>query len=127
MSTFSEVWFSEVRPLAEACIPDHELIRILCRQGSNHPLNSSEIAYLKNTRGKYKDVEGMYFISDMIWRVEHSLASSREKMAKLCAMNVYSLLVAPDYCKKVFNGDEENQEWKSRKNLLCGLKKLLDI
>ena len=126
MSTFSEIWFSEVRPLAEACISDPELVRIMCHHYSGHPLNPSEREYLRSTKDRYQDVYGMYFISDMVWRVENSLSNSRENMARLCALNVYSLLEAPNYCKNVFNGDEENEEWKSRKNLLRGLIKLLN-
>jgi len=117
MTIFSKIWDTEVKKLAEACIAEPELVRLMF-QGEGYEPNEKEKEYLKSIEGKYKDTYGMYYISDMIWRVEHALAG-------LAIAQVYDVLNCPSYFQNVFNGNENDEEWKTRAALRDGLYKLM--
>ena len=51
--------------------------------------------YLESISEKYKDPYGMFYISEMIWRVEHALADNRTVMAKYAVAEVYEVLSRP--------------------------------
>ena len=59
----------------------------------------------------------MYSISKMIDTVEQALADHQEARAIIACNNVYVVLDSNEYFKHVFNGDENNEEWKKRKAL----------
>lgn len=125
MTTFSKLWDTEVKQLAEACVTESKLIRLMCKRDSYEP-SDEEKEYLKSMCEKYKDIYGMYYISDMIWRVEHALADGRQPMARLAITQVYSVLNEPSYFQNVFNGNEDDEEWKTRVALRDGLCKLMN-
>ena len=75
---------------------------------------------------KYKDIYGMYYISDMIWRVEHALADGRQSMARLAIAQIYAVLNRPSYFQDVFNSNEDDEEWKQRAALRDGLRKIMN-
>ena len=124
MTTFSKIWDTEVKKLAEACVTEPELVRLM-RMGEGYEPNEEEKEYLKSISGKYKDTYGMYYISDMIWRVEHALAEAREDMARLAIAHVYDVLNSTSYFQNVFKGNENDEEWQTRAVLRDGLYKLI--
>ena len=65
MSVFSEIWDTQVKQLAEACVTEKRLVELMSKDKSYNP-NEEEKEYMKKISGKYKDIAGMYYISDMI-------------------------------------------------------------
>lgn len=126
MSVFSEIWDTQVKQLAEACVTEKRLVELMSKDKSYNP-NEEEKEYMKKISGKYKDIAGMYYISDMIWRVEHALADDRSEHAKLAIAQVYDVLNRPSYFHDVFKENEDDEEWKTRAALRDGLKKLLYV
>ena len=126
MTTFSKIWDTEVKPLAKACVTEPELVRLMSQSKDYEP-TQEEKEYLESISGKYKDTCGMYYISDMIWRVEHALADDREAAANLAIAQVYAVLNRPSYFQDVFLGDENDEEWKTRVALRTGLYKLMNL
>ena len=124
MTAFSKIWDTEVKKLAEACVTEPKLVQLMCK-GENYEPNEEEKEYLKSIKGKYKDKYGMYYISDMIWQVEHALADGREAMVELAIAQVYGVLNRPSYFQDVFKGNEDDEEWKTRAALRDGLYKLM--
>ncbi len=124
MTTFSKIWDTEVKKLAEACVTEPKLVRLMS-MGEDYEPNEEEKEYLKSIDGKYKDIYGMSHISDMIRQVEHALADAREAMAELAIAQVYDVLNSPSYFHNVFNGNENDEEWKTRAALRDGLYKLM--
>jgi hypothetical protein len=124
MSAFSTIWDNEVKALAQACVTDPKLVRLMMQSEGYKP-TAEEEAYLNEVSGKYHDPYGMFYISDLIWRVEHALADGRECQANIALLNVYSALASSDYLPNVFKGDDTSEEWKSRVALRDGLKKLI--
>lgn len=74
---------------------------------------------------KYKDLYGMYYISNMISKVEHALADGRKSAVEFAVCMVYEVLNRPSYFQNVFDGDANNEEWKTRVALRDGLYKLM--
>lgn len=126
MSAFSKLWDNEVKALAEACVTEPKLVELMMK-GEGYEPTEEEKAYLDEVGGKYLDPYGMYYISDLIWRIEHALADDREWQAGIAIVNVYSTLSADSYFQNVFNGDATNEEWKTRKALRDGLEKLMRV
>lgn len=79
---------------------------------------------MEEVDGKYLDLYGMCYISDLICQIEYALADGREWKARIEIANVYSTLSADSYFQNVFNSDETNEEWKTRAALRDGLKNL---
>ena len=125
MTTFSNLWDSEVKQLAHACVTEPKLIGLMCKGDSYEPTDE-EKKYLKEMSEKYKDIYGMYYISDMIWRVEHALADGRQSMARLAIAQIYAVLNRPSYFQDVFNSNEDDEEWKQRAALRDGLRKIMN-
>lgn len=124
MSKFADIWDSEVKQLAVACVAEPKLVELMSR-GEDYEPNEEEKEYLSSIKGKYKDRYGMFYISDMIWQVEHSLADGRDYLAELAVSEVYDVLDRPSYFQNVFKGNEDDDEWKTRAALRDGLHKLL--
>lgn len=125
MTTFSKIWYTEVKPLAQACVTEPELVRLMSQSKGCEEPSKEEKEYIKRITEKYKDIYGMYYISDMIWKVEHALADGRKALADLAIARVYEVLNRPSYFQNVFFGDENDEEWKTRAALRDGLYKLM--
>lgn len=126
MTTFSNLWDTEVKQLAQDCVTEPKLIQLMCKGDSYKPTDE-EKEYLKEvSEKKYKDIYGMYFISNMIWQVEHALADGRQPLAGLAIAQIYEVLNRPSYFQNVFNENEDDEEWKKRAALRDGLCKLLN-
>lgn len=125
-SLFSITWDAEVKKLAQDCVKEPELVRIL-GMPEDYKLTDDEEKYLKSIEGKYKDPYGMYYISEMIWSVEHALEDNREYLAKLAVMKVYQAIISDNYLKDVFKSDKSSEEWKRIETLSNGLVKLISI
>lgn len=128
MSTteFAKVWNNEVKELAQACIEEPRIVDLM-KRGDYYQMNKEETEYMNDAKEKYKDVWGMYRISKMIDKVEQALADQQEARAIIACNNVYVVLDSNEYFKHVFNGDENNEEWKKRKALRDGLKKIFEM
>lgn len=126
MTTFSKIWDTEVKPLAKACVAEPELVRLMS-QGKGYEPSQEEKEYLESISGKYKDTYGMYYISNMIWKVEHALADGIKAVAELAIIQVYEVLNRPSYFQNVFLGNENDEEWKTRAALRDGLYKLIHL
>ena len=124
MTTFSKIWDTEVKKLAEACVTEPELVRLMSK-GEGYEPNEGEKRYLESIKGKYKDIYGMYYISDMIWQVEYALKYEREEAARFSIVRIYEVLNSPSYFQNVFKGNEDDEEWKNRAALRDGLYKLI--
>ena len=124
MTTFSKIWDNEVKQLAKACVTEPELVRLMSQSEGYEP-SREEKEYLESIFGKYKDAYGMYYISNMIWKVEHALADGRIAIAELVIAEVYEVLNRPSYFQNVFQGNENDEEWKTRAALKDGLYKLM--
>lgn len=125
MTTFSEIWDNEVSALAKACITEPKLVQLISKSEDYDELSKEEKEYLKSISGKIKDQYGMYYISNMIFRVEHALADDNMAMARLAIAEVYTVLNSPSYFKDVFQSNENDEEWKNRAALRDGLCKLM--
>ena len=124
MTAFSKIWDTEVKPLAEACVTEPEFIRLM-NQGEGYEPSKEEKEYLESISVKYKDLYGMYRISEMIGEIEHAFADGRSARAELAAIKAYEVLNSPSYFQRVFHSDENDEEWKGRAALRDGLYKLL--
>lgn len=124
MTTFSEIWYNDIKPLATACVVEPELVRLMSQSEDYEP-TKEEKEYLAMISEKYKDPYGMYSISNMIRIVEHDLADGRIVSAILTIADVYEVLNRPSYFQNVFISDENDEEWKTRVALRDGLYKLM--
>ena len=100
MSTteFAKVWDNEVKALAQACIEEPRMVGLM-KRGDYYQMN----------------------------KVEQALAYRQEARAIIACNNVYLVLDSNEYFKHMFNGDENNEEWKKRKALREGLKKIFEM
>ncbi len=124
MTTFSEIWYNDIKPLAIACVVEPELVRLMSQSEDYEP-SEEEKEYLLSSFEKYKDPYGMFSISNMIRIVEHDLADGRIVTAILTIAEVYEVLNRPSYFQNVFISDENDEEWKTRVALRDELSKQL--
>ncbi len=125
MKTFTELWDTEVKQLAQACVPEKRVVELGFKDDSYTP-TAEEKKYLQEMSEKYKDLSAMCYISDMIWRIEHALADNRLFMAKLAIINIQPTLNSESYFKNVFKSDASSEEWKNLDALRQGLEKLMN-
>jgi len=123
MTNFSMKWDTEVKELARKCV-NTEFIRIVAK-GENGALTENEEVVVRKLSEEIKDAYGMWYISNMIWRVEHALADNREPMAKLAVSEIFSTISTESYWTDIFNNDFSTDEAINIKNLRDGLKELL--
>lgn len=124
MTTFSKILDTEVRALANACMTEPKFIRLISPNES-YELSKEDLKYLKSISEKYKYLQVINSISDMIWKAEHGLVDCRIEMIKIAILKVYEVLNKPSYFYNIFNGDENNEEWNNRLALQNGLSKLI--
>lgn len=124
MTTFSEIWYNDIKPLAIACVVEPELVRLMSQSEDYEP-SEEEKEYLLSSFEKYKDPYGMFSISNMIRIVEHDLADGRIVAAILTIAEVYEVLNRPSYFQNVFISYENDEEWKTRVALRDELSKQL--
>jgi len=122
--SFVKLWDDEVKQLAVACVTDQRLVSLMMK--NENQITEDDKNYAKSVSGKYKDIYRMYYISEMIWKIEHALADNRQEQAKMVANSIYSG-ISQNLLVKVFNNDETNEEWALRANLKKGLGKMLEI
>jgi len=123
MTNFSIKWGTKVKELAKKCV-NYEFITLVAK-GENGTLTEDEDLKIKNLSEGIKDAYGMWYISNMIWRVEHSLADNREPMALLAISEIYSTISTESYWTDIFKDDYSSEEAINIKNLRDGLKELL--
>lgn len=123
--TFTQLWDEKVKKLAKACLPEERLLKLFGK-GENYDPTPDEKKYLEEIGQKYKDLYGMYYISDMCWRIEHALADNRLPMAKIAIVNVVGTLDSDSYFQNVFKGDASSEEWQNLDALRKGLHELMN-
>ena len=123
--TFAELWDTKVKQLAQACIQEQQFVE-LARKEEGYIPTVDEQAYLNEVQVKYKDLYGMYYISNMCWHIEHALFDGRIPAAKVAIINIVTTLDSPSYFHNVFGGNPDDEEWKTRDALRKGLHELLD-
>ena len=123
MTNFSIKWDTEVKELARKCV-NNEFISLVAK-GENGILTEDEEIKVEKLSKEIKDPYGMWYISDMIWRVEHALADNREHLAILAISNIYNTISTESYWTNIFNNDFSTDEAINIKNLKDGLKDLL--
>jgi len=124
MTNFSIKWGTEVKELARKCV-NAEFIRLVAK-GENGTLTENEELEVRKLSEEIKDAYGMWYISDMIWRVEHSLADDREPLALLAISEIHSTISTESYWTNVWSNDFSTDEAINIKNLRDGLKELLN-
>ena len=124
MSAFSKVWEREVKSLAEACVTEPDLVRLM-DQDENYSPSQKEKEYLGEVFRKYKDPYGMCCISHMISTVDRALKNQKLFVAKNAIIAVHEVLKSPSYFQEVFSGEVNNKEWKNILLLKNGLNKIL--
>lgn len=125
MTSFSSIWDSEVKKLAQASITEPKLVRLML-QPANYVPTQEEEEYLETVGDKCKDPYGMVFILAMMSEIEYYLAGGKEKLARDSAKEVYDELASPDYMSAFFEDDMSSDEAKTRIALRDGLKKLIE-
>jgi hypothetical protein len=123
ITEFTKIWDSETKEVARKCV-NSEFIHLIAK-GENGTLTKEEELHCKELSDGIIDGYGMWYISDMIWRIEHALADNREPMAKLVVSEISSTLSSESYWKNVFKNDISSEEAKNLKNLSEALKELL--
>jgi len=123
MTNFSIKWGTEVKELARKCV-NNEFISLVAK-GENGTLTESEEIKVKELSEGIKDAYGMWYMSNMIWRVEHALADDREHLAILAVAEIHSTISSESYWTNVWNNDFSTEEAVNIRNLRDGLKELL--
>jgi len=123
MTNFSIKWDTKVKELARKCV-NAEFIHLVAK-GESGALTENEDIEVRKLSEEIKDAYGMWYISNMIWRVEHSLADNREVLAQLPISEIYSTISSESYWTNVWNNDFSTDEAINIKNLRDGLKELL--
>ena len=124
MTEFSKLWDYEVKQLAQACVTEPRLVGLMMKD-ENYQFTDEEKEYINEVYKRYKDPYGMFYVSDMIWRVEHALSDGRDSAAKLAILQIHGALDSSDYLKNVFKGDSSSEEYKNMMKLRDGLAKLM--
>jgi hypothetical protein len=119
MNAFSTYWDTKVKEIAQKCV-NNELIHLMM-QTDNENCKDEDIAKLKQIAANYADSTGQYYVSQMIWAVEHDLADGREP--GLGGMNsvlqVYNTLKSDSYWNNVWHASNHSVETDEAKNLFA--------
>lgn len=115
---FSKLWKNEVRNLAVNCITEPDALQIISQEGAS-PENLQDI--------HCKDLFGMFSIANMIYEIDHAIEHERYEVLLILVRETYDILSNPTYFKDIFNEDEKDEEWQTRKELRDGLLKLLQV
>lgn len=132
MSKFETLWDSEVKKLAVACIEPN--IVSLSMKDKDYKLTEDE----KKLCNKFVDPLAMFYISNMIFRVEHGLADARDYQSKLAVFEIRATLHSESYLKEVWHIDDDSDsnsdepltsrdEYKKLMALRDGLDKLVTV
>ncbi len=122
MAKFKDVWDDEVKELAKACVND-KLIEMMGAAERRGYATEAEQNYAKSLN--LKDPDAMWYISKMIWRIEHDLADGRPKASLLSISRVFDTLNSDSYLENVWGGDTSSEEAQKLFKLRDGLRNLL--
>lgn len=125
ITNFSFKWDTEVKELARKCV-NNEFINLVFK-GEHKNLTNEEQTQAEELAKNIKDPYGMFYISEMIWKVEHALADDREFIARLAIVNVLSVISRPSYWGNIFKYNYFTEEASNIKNLWFGLKDLSNL
>ena len=122
MTKFKDVWDDEVKALAKACVDD-KLIEMMGAAERRGYATEEEQNYAKALN--LKDPTAMWYVSKMIWRIEHDLADGRPTASLLSISRVFDTLNSDSYLKNVWGGDTSSKEAQNLFKLRDGLRNLL--
>lgn len=125
MASFYELWESEVKAQALACV-NTEVARIVTIQQEGNLTEEEKIKF-KEFNKQYTDVLAQYYISKMCWYIEHDLAYGRDLKANMKIIAIYNCLTSESYWTNVFKNNTESEEAKNLLTFTTGLKRLLNI
>lgn len=125
MSRFSEKWITETRDLAIKCV-NSRFIELI-NKGENGTITDEEGKEVKVLSDTIKDAYGMWYISEMIWRVNHELGGRFAVKAELSAHEVYDVISKESYWTNVFNNKLDTEEAININNLKNSLAELVKL
>lgn len=125
MSKFSEKWITETRDLAIKCV-NNRFIELI-NKGENGTITDTEGKEVKALSDTIKDAYGMWYISEMIWRVNHELGGRFEVKAELSAHEVYNTISKESYWTNVFDNKLDTEEAININNLKNSLAELVNL
>lgn len=125
MSEISKIWYDEVRTLAISCILDNEYVKLITMDKSK--LTDNDKTHIEEINLKYYDACGMYFISNMIKKIDDAFNADSDSKAYLYVSFIYSIFDSPKYLNEVFRGNDKCYEWNIRIKFKTGLKKIIDL
>jgi len=121
LQLFEKFWDTEVKPLADKCAEGANLIGEL--EKATTEAEKEEIKKQMRQHNK-KDWYSIWYISQMIFYVEHDLADGRNPGVRM--LQVQRTLNSEDYYKNVFKG-EMCEEAKNYQALGQKLNKALEL
>jgi alanine dehydrogenase len=115
MTKFGSKWNLEVRKIANQCV-DWKFIELV-QKSENKIITEDEEEKLQELGIKIKDAYSMWYISDMIRKVDQALADNRQYMARVAIISTYEAISKESYWKNTFNNDLSSDEAKNIKEL----------
>ena len=122
MAIFKDVWDDEVKALAKACVDD-KLVEMMGAAECRGYATEEEQNYVEALN--LKDPTAVWYVSKMIWRIEHDLADGRPKASLPSIIQVFETLNSDSYLKNVWDGDTSSEEAQKLFKLRDGLRNLL--
>jgi len=118
MSAYSEYWDREVKVVAGKCVMV-EVMELLRKNRQEVKVTSEDRVRFKELSSGRVDVPSMFYISDMMWAVEHSLADDRAGMGMLRVSEVHATLSDPEYWDHVWGDRDQGVEEALNLKSLC--------
>jgi hypothetical protein len=125
MTKFGVKWNLEVKKIANKCV-NWEFIGLV-QKDENKTITEDEQEKLKDFGIKIKDAYSMWYIADMIRKVEQALADNRQYMARVAIISAYEIISKESYWKNTFKNDLSSDEAKNIKELESALGELKAI
>lgn len=127
MTEFSILWDTKVKEAARKCVVP-EIVQLMML--SEDEATDEKINRLKELSDKYVDLLAQYYVSQMMWAIEHDLADGREVGGGvLSAMQVRDTMNSESYWQNVWidkGKDVESEEARNLKALAVLLNELLE-
>lgn len=124
MNEFVMYWNTEVKPLAIKCSKGAELIGQL--ENSKTEEERAEINVKMEDMNKV-DWLAVFYISGMLYDVDHSLSHERYAHAGVNMLQVQGCLNSEDYYTDVFKENTDCEEYKNYRELGQKLNKIMEI
>lgn len=115
-------WDTKVKPLAQKCL-DAEVLELFSAEEETPEIKKKAEELSK----KYVDTTAMWYVSKLVWAMEHDLADDRFYLSALNAiMQVKGTLSSDSYWTNVWKG-QQNEERQNLEILRGALPELLEL